>query len=712
MMNMTKTKLLALALSATLLAACESDPSDDLQDSIVESTETSDFDLANSVIPFPNDLLFAGSLDGTVNIPGTLTPPQIAINALDGFSTVAPMTTGFTGEIDSDSMSRKSIKLYEVTLSPTAAPRNQGGAAVAINNELVYGVDYVGSVSSVDSSGETLAIVPLKPLNPSSAYYVVITNRLKSDDGNNMGVSSSYALTKVTTPIVVGGVSQIPTLTDAEATALEPVRQLISTSEATLGAFDSDLDTGDIILSWLFSTQAVGDVLTVVQALTGTPTTTLTAFPADIFGTGAGKSPLGAANIHTGTIDFPYYLTAPSGGDPTANLTKPWQALNAFGGENNLTGANPLPVATDASLTIPVMVTTPVDVGTFPAPWKTVIYQHGITTERSTMLAVSDAMAAAGFAVVAIDLPLHGVGSTSPFYSVGNERTFDVDFVTQDASGGITAATPDGTVDSSGRHFVNLTNLLVQRDNLRQAVADLFALKAAIPGITVGGGLNLNNLEVYFLGHSMGAIVGTTFTALDGGIKDAVFAFGGGSLPKMLDGSSSLSPPFVAGLAASGVDKGTADYEAFLGAAQTVVDAGDPVNYATTLATKTQGILYFEIQGSNASPSDLVVPNTVPDGNDSSNTVPAPLAGTEPMLSLLGLTQVNSDQGPGVAQLKHSVKFAVGNHGSLLSADADASNSAATNAAVRAEIQKLAATFFGADGGFVDVTDATLINAP
>ncbi|MFT5658711.1 MAG: pimeloyl-ACP methyl ester carboxylesterase [Gammaproteobacteria bacterium] len=703
---MNKFKILALALPLTWLAACESDPSTTNQDSIVESTASSNFDPAKSVIPFPNDLLFAGTVDGTINIPGaTLSAPQIAINALDGFSTTAPITTGFTGAIQASSINGNSIKLFEVTLS--SAP---GGAAVAINSQLTYGVDYVGAVSSVDITGSSLAILPLKPLKASSAYYVVITNSLKSSDGNPMSMSGAYAFTKLTSPLQVGGVSQAAGLTDAQAVALEPLRALYSTSETTLASSATPLPQADVILSWLFSTQSIGNVLNATKALTGAPTATLTAFGVDIFGTGAGKSPLGAANIHTGTINFPYYLTAPSAGDPTANLTKPWQSANAVGGENNLTAVNPTPAATNLALTIPIMVTTPVDIGTFPTPWKTVIYQHGITTDRTTMLAVSDAMALAGFAVVAIDMPLHGVKSTSPFYSLGNERTFDVDFATQDASGNITAVAADGTVDSSGLHYINLANFLVQRDNLKQSVVDLFALKAAIPGINVDGGTKLDNAEVYFLGHSLGAMVGTTFVALDTDVKDAVFAFGGGSLPKILDGSKSFSPAIVAGLAASGVIKGTSNYESFFGAAQTAIDSVDPVNYAETLAAKTQGILFFEMVGGNSSPSDLVVPNTVPDGNDSSNTVAAPLAGTEPMLRLLGLTQVNSDQAG--TNLKHSIKLVVGNHGSLLSAAADASNSEATNTAVRAEIQKMAATFLAIDGGVVDVTDASLLLAP
>ncbi|MCP4277261.1 MAG: hypothetical protein GY779_13005, partial [Gammaproteobacteria bacterium] len=313
-------------ISFTVLAGCESDKTETLQDSIVESTAISNFDPANSVIPYPNDLLFAGSLDGTVNIPGTLSAPQVAINALDGFSTTAPITAGFTGPIQASSLDGDSIKLYEVTLSPTGAPRDQGGAAIGIIKTLAYGSEYVAAVSSVDSTGSSLAILPLVPLNASSAYYAVITDSLKSSDGNQMGVSGAYAYAKLTTALEVGGVSQIPALSDAEAVALEPLRMQVSASEGAISALDTDLDSANIIMSWTFSTQSIGDVLTVVKTLTGTPTTTLLPFMGDIFGTGAGKSPLGAANIHTGTIDFPYYLTAPSVGDPTANLTKPWQA--------------------------------------------------------------------------------------------------------------------------------------------------------------------------------------------------------------------------------------------------------------------------------------------------------------------------------------------------------------------------------------------------
>jgi len=718
MMNINKFKLLALALSVSILAACESDPSSKLQDSIVESTAISNFDPANGVIPFPNDLLFKGMVDGTLNIPVAdetdLSDPKVAMNGLDGFSTVAPITTGFTGRINEGSINGDSIKIYEVTLSSGPIP---GGAAVALNKQLTYGVDFVGAVSSVDPTGASLAILPLKPLSPKTSYYVVITSSLESSDGNPMGMSGGYAFAKLTTPLVDGGgVSQAAGLTDAQAVALEPLRLLVSTSEAAISAADANLETTDIILSWSFTTESISDVLKQVRAdIRGG------AVPNSFLVDSMSDSPLGGANIWVGSVDVPYYLTAAANANDLTPLGSFWKGT---GGSNltriDLSVLNPAlpparlsPVATDAALSIPLMVSVPKSA--MPGTgYPIVIYQHGITTNRATMLAVADAFAQAGIAVAAIDMPMHGLtgnetnGTEAFFEAAGvSERTFNLDLVNNTTG----ALGSDGITDSSGKHYINLKNLQNSRDNFRQSTSDLFALTYAIDNLTAGSSTFDTN-KIYFLGHSLGAIVGVTYAALEPAVRDAVFVFGGGYVSKILDGSAGFSPQIVAGLAAIGVDKGTADYESFMGATQTTVDSGDPVNYASALAAKGPGILFVEMVGGNSSPSDLVVPNTVPDGNDTSGlTVPAPLAGTEPMLKLMGLTQVNSNQGP-AADLKHSVKFVVGNHGSLLDPSADDFNDATTNLAVTTEIQTIAATFLASDGAVVSFTDNSLLQVP
>jgi alpha-beta hydrolase superfamily lysophospholipase len=45
-----------------------------------------------------------------------------------------------------------------------------------------------------------------------------------------------------------------------------------------------------------------------------------------------------------------------------------------------------------------------------------VIFQHGITRNRTDIFAIASTLCYAGFVTVAIDLPLHGLPSSNKFY--------------------------------------------------------------------------------------------------------------------------------------------------------------------------------------------------------------------------------------------------------------------------------------------------------
>src|SRR5690625_5411038 len=93
----------------------------------------------------------------------------------------------------------------------------------------------------------------------------------------------------------------------------------------------------------------------------------------------------------------------------------------------------------------PVLMTVPNELSGQSQPssgWPVVIFQHGITGDRSQMLALADTMAAQGFAVVALDMPLPGftdpssplyVGNT-PFGEIATKRTFVLDLQDNDTS--------------------------------------------------------------------------------------------------------------------------------------------------------------------------------------------------------------------------------------------------------------------------------------
>ena len=67
------------------------------------------FQPAQGIFPFPNDLYFSGTTDGTINIQPAngLIPNQVGLNALDGWSTTAPIRIRFGGALESGFVQRR-----------------------------------------------------------------------------------------------------------------------------------------------------------------------------------------------------------------------------------------------------------------------------------------------------------------------------------------------------------------------------------------------------------------------------------------------------------------------------------------------------------------------------------------------------------------------------------------------------------------------------
>ena len=69
----------------------------------------------SGVLPYPTDLYFSGSTDGTLNSPVTpFLPNAAAINALDGYSTNASATARFSAPIDPATVSAATVFMIEV----------------------------------------------------------------------------------------------------------------------------------------------------------------------------------------------------------------------------------------------------------------------------------------------------------------------------------------------------------------------------------------------------------------------------------------------------------------------------------------------------------------------------------------------------------------------------------------------------------------------
>ena len=681
--------LLVVAPLVGTLAACSSDSNYDFAAS--EADRIAQIAAANApqalfspdpsapVLPFPNSLFFTGSLDGTLNIPiaasadQSLSNPSVALNQVDGFSTTSPLVTSVSEALDPASLRiGDTIRIFEVSTV-------QGIVVTGITGE----INNPQLMAAVENNGQ-LALIPTVPLKPKTDYMVVLTNGITDVDGMALQPSLVYGLLK-------GDVE----LTNPSFEALRG-----ATGFQLAAAQGADVSPASVALTWVFRTQSIREVLQATKDQSAAGVLVLGNSGANTAAEGIGGQ--GKADIYVGSLAVPYYQTA------VGEDMNPLPALNGFwkNSSDAVVGAigasqapEYAPVATGTE-TIPVLMSVPnatsVSQGNMPANgWPVTIFQHGITRNRTDMLAIADAMADAGRVVIGIDIPLHGLtDNTNPFHADvtpfgERERTFNIDVAVNPLADGETAdanaptSGSDGKIDNSGTHFYNLLNLANSRDNLRQAVADLFVLSASLGSAQVAG-VQLDASNLTFVGHSLGGIIGGTMLSYDPSFQAATLAMPGGGIAQLLANSVSFGPAINGGLAAAGIATGSADYNSFLIAAQTLVDSADPINHASTLAASgNTSIHMIEVIG------DLVIPN---------NVATAPLSGTDPLARIMGLTQVDSNAGG-----NSLVKFSAGDHGSIL-------NPAASVEAT-VEMQRQMASFAATSGTQLPITDTSVIDA-
>lgn len=621
-------------------------------------------------LPFPNNVLFNGSLDGTLNIPLFPDPTDPAndiieaLNELDGFSTVAPIVATFSNGANSGSNSGidpatviagETVRLFEVQLvNPFLNPTAENPFAVeGVQQELEPNVDFVARLSPTDPTGKTIVIVPMRPLQPKTGYMVVLTTGIQGQDGSPAVADQTYQFARYRgnhhRPIVNSiGQSNFPQLSDPQAQQLARLQPLILSQERT--AASQGVERGSIVVSWTFLTQSIDDVLETVNS-DRVPT------PIQLAATGA-TTPLGFADVYSGNVGISYFLEAPlTPSEARVILSTQWRG----GSDSPLTRYNPIPMAPQPEITIPLLVTVPSLRSGFNQPsegWPVAIFQHGLGQNRTNLLAIADSLAQVGIVGVAIDLPLHGITDVNdPFYADARERTFNVDLVDNSTL----QTPPDGQIDPSGIYFVNLFSPVTTRDNLRQAAADLLQLTVTVTTLDLDGdgSVDLDPDRIGFVGHSLGAIVGVPFLAVESTtVGAATLANGGGGIAQLVVNSPTLGPVTRAGLAEVGIIPGTSLYDFFLSATQTVVDAGDPINYAN-LAAENHPIHMLSVVGGSGNPPsmpDQVVPNRVSG---------APLSGTAPLAQVMGLTPIatstNDPQG-----IRGIVRFTSGSHRSFL----------------------------------------------
>ncbi|QIR06013.1 VolA/Pla-1 family phospholipase [Salinivibrio costicola] len=732
MMLKTQLKLSVLA-TAIILAGCGDENASDtntpqfesyIQTAIDRPTSV-DFTLqgANAAVPVPTFLLM-DSEDGTLKIPtegdNALTNPKAAMNTMDGWSTSMPLVFNFRGAGLNSGLVTNGVYLIELTDSMTGTPN--------VKAVLQQGTDF--QVLS-DAASDTLTVLPVKDLNASSEYIIAITDDIQDVNGDPIGMPSSYAGLKSQTvtyedslleapEAVIQGVEKLV----AAAEGVDPTKIVYSTWFSTQSVGDSlnytklataaGFDAGSLAAIWKAGANPnnadLSDAYTIDIISTQDYDTALDADAQftkyfdpndannikDIL-----KTTFSGVNVSKGTIKLPYYLETDSNWnsqpfesatpslvkvlnalqDPkqqatiTAQLTGAGVDVAVLTGNDKSQIVNELFKLAGVTLTkadgsqldperiitryspvpqiksvqeVPFLLFTP---ATVDSDTQLTVYQHGITSAKENAYFFAPNFANANQAIMAIDLPLHG------------ERSLD--------------AKRSANVDVTA--YLNLSNLAVARDNVRQSELDVMGVRAALTRTELAGGFAGTPLEAIssfatsaprLLGHSLGGIVGTTAfaasnrdNALTGvgpyyDFSALSVANSGGQIANLLLGSDKFGPLIKHSVAF----KGSAAYQTFAGnnctldnsaennvicyknfeangsesanaqaqgviqqfsyAAQTLLDTVDPYTNASYITGSTTPIYMLQVDGDDTVPNDVAY--TVPGIVDN-------FAGSEPL---------------------------------------------------------------------------------
>ena len=622
---MTKNVLAALTLvSLALAAGCESGTSAgpepvDFQPAPAPAGDgfVAQYAPPIDIGPYPNDIY---NLPGqTLSVPLKFTSPLArALNTLDGFSTTATVSAPFNAAVDPATL---------VPFNPLAAPSGRESIFVldATNGvPLVPGVDYeLGISSAAGTAGAIVEFTPLRPLQPATTYAFILTSGISSTAGVAASADTVFGL--VRDAHLAGVMTGNPGL-DALLPAVGPLLD---------AAAGFGLPGGAIVSAWSVSTQSTSDLLERLDAATVPRAIGAVATGTDTGDLGLGLP--GLADIYAGFVEISYY------GSRQAPLDAIWIVPPPAADD-------PAPLPLGQPLRIPLLATLPNARSQMTKPdggWPVVVLQHGITVNRTTMLAMADAFAQAGFAVVAIDLPLHGVTDiNNPFYNApGNpfgttERHFGLDNVGQ-----LGDYQPDGVIDD-GWQILNLTNPLNARDNGRQAVADLIQLVRSLPRLDLDadGAGDVDGNRIHFVAVSLGSIFATAFVAVNADIRTATLASPGGPYTQFLYDPAAVDfgLPIRRAIEAQGLAFGTLGFDNFARDLQTILDPVDPINYGAAAAVK-HPIHVIEVL------SDMAVPAAL----------------TDNLARVMGLRDV-SETAVDAAGVRGIVRFTAGAHSSIM----------------------------------------------
>jgi hypothetical protein len=568
-------------------------------------------------LPFPCDLYFDGGKpadgDGTLIGAGAsiglatdvvrsnTASVEDGLDLLDGFGTTTATWFFLSGPIDPPSLPASPV------LAPTLADAVFcADVATLTPVPIMLEFDFDTRIRNV------LAVVPV-PGHPLAAKttYTCVVRRAVTGGGDPVQPSADWASVR-------DGASAN---TDADA-IFDPVVAALDARGVT---------ASDIAGMTVFTTQSTTDYLLRIRDVVlpglAVPSADLTSRPELVFAGADRVTALLGSSAHdhlavvaTGFYPSPRFQTHdPNGDGPLADLPLPPDFVTCAAPGNACETTDERftrdgtgnPVVIDVP-SIPFTLAIPT--GTPPAGgWPVVIQQHGLGAQRDTVLGFAEADAARGFASIGIDAAQHGYR----LFDCGPAAPCSQD--TSNTVGG--TAVPDGFVDGGFLGFdvgflaVNLGffqafhNFLGIRDNFRQTYADLLSLVRLIQGHSIDAalGTQLDDARIFYMGHSLGGLMGSGFVPIDTTTRAALLNATGGGLTTRLFVNSSVGADAI-GLVNGilGLDPAMfQDQFAFLpNLTQTILDPADAINSASLLLSPVpHNVIQVEDLG------DQVVPN-------------------------------------------------------------------------------------------------------
>ena len=195
-----------------------------------------------------------------------------------------------------------------------------------------------------------------------------------------------------------------------------------------------------------------------------------------------------------------------------------------------------------------------------PAGAPVVVYGHGLTINKETLLEVADDNAARGVATIGIDVPNHG--------SRSDEGGYLLDITDPAGFGRLSSIAAQSTADHVG---------LISA--LRTSFATLDVGPWRVLGPAGDGRVDLDPSRILYVGTSMGGVLGASLLAHEPGLLGGYLQVAGTGIAEIL--FTSLLWPAFSGVVPGPAEPG--DAAALQGAATMLLDAGDHGNLVDRL---------------------------------------------------------------------------------------------------------------------------------